>query len=151
MSCTLLYELCSMHLVICNLIYAYYIVLTKYILFSASNLIYLFFCSSFYLFTTSLLFYAFPIIHLILCISSNASHYMHLIYVSHFMHLILCISFYIFHSIQFSLSNSNLNFWTVETRWRQTDRPTDQPTDQPTDRPTDIVTYRAAIAAKNES
>ena len=28
-------------------------------------------------------------------------------------------------------------------------RQTDRPTDQPTDRQTDIVTYRAAIAAKN--
>ena len=32
---------------------------------------------------------------------------------------------------------------------RQTDRLTDRPTDRPPDRQTDIVTYRAAIAAKN--
>ena len=30
-------------------------------------------------------------------------------------------------------------------------RQTDQPTDRQTDRETDIVTYRAAIAAKNEN
>ena len=31
----------------------------------------------------------------------------------------------------------------------RTDRPTDRQTDRPTDRQTDIVTYRAAIAAKD--
>jgi hypothetical protein len=32
----------------------------------------------------------------------------------------------------------------------QTDQPTNRPTNRPTDGRTDIVTYRAAIAAKNE-
>ena len=38
---------------------------------------------------------------------------------------------------------------TDQQTYRQTDRPTDRPTDQLRDRTTGIVTYRAAIAAKN--
>ena len=48
--------------------------------------------------------------------------------------------------------NKSSNIYTLttasdfyKTRWAQTDRPTDRLTDQQTD----IVTYRAAIAAKN--
>ena len=52
------------------------------------------------------------------------------------MYCIICIIFYALYSIH------SIILPNFKTRWhRQTDRPTD--------RPTDIVTYRAAIAAKN--
>ena len=48
------------------------------------------------------------------------------------MHCMLCIRFFLSFYLTLKLDD------------------TDRPTDRQTDRPTDIVTYRAAIAAKNK-
>ena len=65
--------------------------------------------------------YALYSMHCIICIVLYALYSMHCF----FMHCILCIVCYSLFSMHF------------------------RPSDHPTDRPTDIVTYRAAIAAKN--
>ena len=74
------------------------------------------------------------------------------------MHCILWIVFFALfykHCIIFIVINTFYTMYCLfillnfETRCRLTIRPTDHLTDQPSDWLTDIVTYRAAIAAKN--
>jgi hypothetical protein len=119
---------------------------------SASNLVYLF-LFSFCLFAASLfiLFYKSYSMHFTLYILFFASHHEHLIMcilyhvlilcfsfsTFNFMHLILYISFYTYISMHFVL------FLTFELLLKLVG-------DRRTNRRTDIVTYRAAIGAKND-
>ena len=84
---------------------------------------------------------------LMLCISTYASYHMHLIIcLTFYMHLILCIPFYVLNCTHFYICYV---YFLVHLNCCWNLLHTDKPTDQPTDRQTDIVTYRAAIAAKN--
>jgi hypothetical protein len=129
-----------MHFIPCNVFYAMYSMLLQFIVLNA-------FCIE---------FYALHSWHCILCVVFYELYNMHCIpcnvfYAMYSMHCILCILLYAFCSmhcilciVRYALCSMYCILCIVTLKLI-----TGRPTDQQTDRPTDIVSYRAAIAAKN--